>query len=308
MRRYMPTKADNKNFCQAFYKKAASGEEGVFMRIITLVENVTPGGPLGGAHGLSLYVETPKHRILFDAGPDGALLLKNAAALGVDLSTVDIAVLSHGHQDHAGGLRAFMGNNTRATLYMHREATRGHLSMGRDGAWNVIGVDSLLLKEHGDRIVFTDDGREIDNELLLFSDVLTDDLIPASNATLYEEGPDGPAPDAFGHEQNLLVRSDGKAVLFAGCAHRGIVNVLRRAEDILGHAPDHVLAGFHLTNPGRGTAEPEDFVHAVGAELSARPDTVYITGHCTGLGPYTVLLDVLGRRLQYMSAGTVFEL
>ena len=83
------------------------------MRLVALVEN-TACADIAQAHGLSLYIETEKHRILFDAGPDGALLLSNAEKLGIDLKRVDIAVLSHGHYDHAGGLRAFMELNSSA--------------------------------------------------------------------------------------------------------------------------------------------------------------------------------------------------
>ena len=277
------------------------------MRIVTLVENVSPGGAFGSAHGLSLWVETASHRILFDAGPDGALLLQNAAALGADLTAVDIAVLSHGHYDHAGGLVTFLAHNDTATLYLHREALRGHLALHADG-WKTIGLDPRLMAEYGGRAVLTGDRCEIDGELLLFSDIQTKDLFSGANGSIFEEGPEGPVPDGFGHEQNLLLRSGAKTVLLAGCAHRGIVNVLRRAEDILGRAPDCVLAGFHLTNPGHGTDEPEALVRAVGAELRARRHTLFITGHCTGLGPYAILQDILGGQLEYMSVGTSFDI
>ena len=81
------------------------------MKIVTLLENTAGDAGLCAAHGLSLYIETPKHKILFDMGPD-ARFLDNAKKLGVDLSAVDIAVLSHGHYDHGGGLRAFCEINS----------------------------------------------------------------------------------------------------------------------------------------------------------------------------------------------------
>lgn len=275
------------------------------MKIITLVENVAEGG-LGCAHGLSLFVETDRHRILFDAGPDGALLLKNAEALGARLSAVDIAVLSHGHYDHAGGFPAFLEHNPGAPLYIRTEALRGHFALGRDG-WQNIGVDPKLTTEYADRLVRTGEQRVIDGELHLFSDIHTRELFSQSNNSLYEETETGREPDRFAHEQNLLIRSGGVSVLLAGCAHRGIVNVLRRAEELLGYTPDYVVAGFHLTNPGLKTDEPEPFVRAVGAELEKRK-AVFITGHCTGLAPYAILKHMLGERMRYMSAGTVFDL
>ena len=74
------------------------------MKIVTLLENTAGREGLRAAHGLSLYIETPRHKLLFDMGPNEDFLA-NAGALGVDLTAVDLAVLSHGHYDHGGGWR-----------------------------------------------------------------------------------------------------------------------------------------------------------------------------------------------------------
>ena len=66
------------------------------MKIVTLMENTACRSDIASAHGLSLYIETAKHKILFDMGPDNAYA-DNAEKLGVDLKAVDIAILSHGH-------------------------------------------------------------------------------------------------------------------------------------------------------------------------------------------------------------------
>lgn len=271
------------------------------MRIVTLVENTCRDG-LGCAHGLSIYAETEKHRILFDAGPDGALLLGNAEKLGIDLEKVDIAVLSHGHYDHAGGLRAFMEKNNTARLYIHTlAATRGHYAT-EDVGWRKIGLDESIISDFADRIILTSGRLDIDDELCLFSDISTADFISGSNSSLFEEQDGEYVPDPFHHEQNLLVREGGKLHLLAGCAHRGIVNILRRAEEIGGKAPDFVFSGFHLTNPGLKLDLPEDFVRLVGAQLKKYP-SIYYTGHCTGAKPYATLKSILGDRANYLCGG-----
>ena len=271
------------------------------MRIVTLVENTCREG-LGCAHGLSVYAETHKHKILFDAGPDGKLLLENAEKLGVKLDDVDIAVLSHGHYDHAGGLRSFLEVNKKAKLYIHTlAATRGHYATEHVG-WRTIGLDESIIEDFSDRIILTDGCFEIDEELILFSDIKTAEFISGSNSSLFEERAGEYIPDPFHHEQNLLIRENGKLHLLAGCAHRGIINILRRAEEIAGKAPDTVFAGFHLTNPGLKLDLPEPFVRSVGAELKKFP-SLYYTGHCTGANPYAVLKDVLGEKINYLSGG-----
>ena len=75
------------------------------MKIITLMEDKAASGEFVAERGLCQYIETGKHKILFDMGPSGSFV-KNAETLGVDLGAVDIAVLSHGHSDHGGGRSA----------------------------------------------------------------------------------------------------------------------------------------------------------------------------------------------------------
>ncbi|MBR7146496.1 MAG: MBL fold metallo-hydrolase, partial [Oscillospiraceae bacterium] len=90
------------------------------MKVVTLLENTTCGD-LRCEHGLSLYIETKKHKILFDSGASDAFF-ENAKALGVDLTAVDIAFLSHAHNDHCGGLAHFCELNKTAKVYMQKEA------------------------------------------------------------------------------------------------------------------------------------------------------------------------------------------
>ena len=74
------------------------------MKFTVLMENTAPEGScLASEHGLSLYLEHRGHRLLLDAGSSGKFA-DNAAALGIDLSQVELAVLSHGHFDHGGGI------------------------------------------------------------------------------------------------------------------------------------------------------------------------------------------------------------
>ena len=88
----------------------------------------------------------------------------------------------------------------------------------------------------------------------------------------------------------------------------GIINIINRAEDILGRAPDYVFAGFHLYNPSLGQSEPRALVDAVGERLRARKATRYVTGHCTGDDAYAWLRQTLGDRLAYMATGTTFTI
>lgn len=274
------------------------------MKIAVLLENTACAGGIGAAHGLSLYLETPGHKLLFDMGPNAAFA-ENAQAMGVDLGAVDTAVLSHGHYDHAGGLDLFCRRNSAAGIYVQAAALAPCWSAGK-GEPRYIGVPRSGLA-HRDRFILCRGDRRIDGELFLFSSVTGEAFPTAANRTLLMEGPEGLVPDTFAHEQDLLVTAEGKAVLIAGCAHRGIVNILRRCEELLGRSPDYLFAGFHLHDPATGRPEPEALLRAVAEELAARP-TRYFTGHCTGEAAYGVLKERLGDQLSHMGGGMTFAL
>ena len=119
------------------------------MKITTLLENTTKRPDLSAEHGLSLYIETAEHKILFDMGQTD-LFSHNAAALGIDLAAVDIAVLSHGHYDHGGGLARFLTLNRTAPIYVNRHAFEPHYH----GVEKYIGLDTALAKHS--QLIFTE--------------------------------------------------------------------------------------------------------------------------------------------------------
>ena len=126
------------------------------------MENEAAGG-LCAARGLSQYIETPRHKILFDMGPD-ASFAENARRLGVDLSQVDVAVLSHGHSDHGGGLRAFCEVNSRAEIYLRPDAFGEFYAVKPGQAPCYIGLEPSLW-ELESRLVPSAPGLRLDEEL-----------------------------------------------------------------------------------------------------------------------------------------------
>ena len=84
--------------------------------ITILVDNVHARG-LVNEWGLSIHIATPRHRVLLDFGQTDAFA-QNACSLGIDLASVDHAVLSHAHYDHADGMEAFFAINEHAPLHL----------------------------------------------------------------------------------------------------------------------------------------------------------------------------------------------
>lgn len=273
------------------------------MIIKVLSENTAASEEFGCEHGLSLYVETEKHRLLFDTGASG-LFAKNAAKLGVDLAAVDTVIVSHGHYDHGGGLKTFLQQNSQAQVYLHKRAFEPHYSDRPNGIKAYIGLDTGLLPNQ--RFVFCEKHLKIDEELELFSEVHENTPIPSGNAKLFRKVENVYLPDDFAHEQNLIVRQNEKTLLIAGCAHRGIVNIVQQFKADNGCFPNLVIGGFHLYSHGLSQSETPAAIDAVAQEL-IKTGTQYYTCHCTGQEAYQRLKTAMGTQIGYLSAGSQLE-
>lgn len=191
------------------------------MIIKTLVENTSISEEYKSEHGLSLYVETKNHKLLFDVGASG-LFADNAKKMGVDLAAVDLVVISHGHYDHGGGLKTFLNMNSKAKIYLHQKAFEKHYASKPNGEKVNIGLDEKLLPNS--RFIFVDNHMVIGEDLELFSNVKGSTLNPFGNRDLLMIRDALLVQDNFAHEQNLILTESGKTILLAGCAHNGIVN------------------------------------------------------------------------------------
>jgi len=262
------------------------------MKIQALVENVSRNPLLKGQDGLSIYIETQKHKVLFDMG-ENSLFIENAQKLGIDIRQIDIAVISHGHYDHGGGLKYFLDVNDRAKIYMSSKAFGDYYTI-REGKHFYAGLDKTFADN--DRIVFVDGDFRIDDEIKLYSDISSCETMKLQNKDLLERKNGAYVDDEFDHEQNIVIREGGKTVLIAGCAHKGIVNIINHVAQE--ESIDYVIGGFHLKH-----IEDYSFIKNTIASDLAGFKCRYYTCHCTGVDKFSILKDTLKDSIDYMSAG-----
>ena len=273
------------------------------MIIKTLVENTAVSKEYNSVHGLSFYIETSAHKILFDVGPN-SLLLENTERMGVDLAEVDTVVISHGHKDHGGALRLFLDKNKQAKVYI-RETAFDSYYVKVLGIPFSVGLDSTL--KNNPQVVLTGESLKIDNELQLFSGVMERECYCKSNNTLYMKSERGLINDTFGHEQSLIVTEDEKTMLFAGCAHSGIINIQNKSERLIGKPLTHVISGFHLYNPASLSKKSDNTPDELARRIKDN-SVKYYTCHCTGVKIYSDLKAILGDKIEYLAAGSILEL
>ena len=259
------------------------------MVITVLLENVSLRETLTAEHGLSLHIEAAGHRILFDTGASDAFA-RNADVLGIDLRSVDFAVLSHGHYDHGGGLSAFRQRSD-APVYLRREAFGAH----RNALGKYIGLDPALNRDPN--LLFPDELHTLAPGITLWGPEPGKHAIDSAGLT----AGDPPQPDSFLHEQYLLVEEEGKRICFSGCSHRGIRNIAERFR------PDILIGGFHFMKLDPEGVEDRRRLEEAANALLALP-TVYYTGHCTGQAAYDFLKARMGDRLHSIHTGDIIRL
>jgi len=265
---------------------------------------------LGLALVLTAYVGDRHHKLLFDAGPEGPLFLRNCENLGVSLADVEAIAISHGHWDHMGALLDaldHMTRNTRRAVPCHVNSgmfvERGaRLTTGQIAPFQCVPSPEALAA-HGAHVVNSGDSR-----LLLEDCFYLSGEIPRVSG--FEQGrpdhlrrPTGeqswePDPLLL-DERYVAVHVQGKGlIVFSACSHAGIVNVLLNARETFPGVPLYgVLGGLHLAGTAMERLIPDTMGHL-------RPFSLQqiVPAHCTGWRALWALLNAFGESVVTPSA------
>jgi 7,8-dihydropterin-6-yl-methyl-4-(beta-D-ribofuranosyl)aminobenzene 5'-phosphate synthase len=211
--------------------------------------------------GFACLVETGEAKVVFDTGGKGTILLDNMTELGFDPQVIDVVVLSHIHGDHTGGLGGLLDTGARPVVY-------------------VPASFPASLKD--DVRAVTDLGEVTDSM----------EILPGVHTT-------GEVGSGI-VEQALVVETGAGLVIVTGCAHPGIVEMVRRAKEAVAGEVRLVMGGFHLGDAGRARIE------AIIADFRELGVQRVAPSHCTGDRARQMFAEAYGDDCTLSGVGQMF--
>lgn len=187
---------------------------GSSLRAIVIYDNNRHDERLKTDWGFSCFVEGLEKSILFDTGANGQIALYNMEKLGIRPEKIDVAVLSHIHHDHTGGLEELLVRNSKIEVWLPHFFP----SDFKDG-----------VRKKGARVVEVEKSREICER--------------ASTSGVIE---------GWIKEQSLVLDTEKGLVVVTGCAHPRITNILARVKELFKKDLHLVFGGFHLAGFYKG--------------------------------------------------------
>lgn len=251
------------------------------VKLTYLVDDYCSSAGLLGEHGLSVLLEAPGGTVLLDTGL-GLALDFNASALGVDFADLDAVALTHGHNDHTGGLKLVLEKAGKASMevYAHPGVFTNRVKRNSSGALVSTGLPfkQAELESLGAHFVLNSEPVEVVPGIMLtgyiergFEEIQTRAHFVSLDGDL--------VPDPFVDDQATVVETEKGLCIVLGCAHAGVINTLNHVADITGEKEFYGLfGGTHLLQAGN-----EQLKQTL-SEFQRRNIRLLCFSHCTGIG------------------------
>ena len=269
-------------------------------RITTLSENTAGFPGVLAEWGLSVLVETDDFKILLDTGASISVP-NNAPVFGLDLSTIDKIVLSHGHYDHTGGLKGVLKQiGKRVEVIAHPDIWAKKFAHG-EGWERYIGIPFSRdeLEALGATFTLRKDPVWISDDIVTTGEIPMTTEYEEIDPNLYVKEDDQWLPDPLLDDRALIIKASDGLVVILGCAHRGTINTIRHAQEITGVEQIHtVIGGTHLIG-----ASEERVLNTAAALQELGVQRVGVS-HCTGLPSSMLLSQQLGESFFFNNTGT----
>lgn len=278
------------------------------MKISVLVED-TSYDHLKCEHGLSLLIEYLDKSYLLDTGMTD-LFIENAKEMNIDIFDVDHCILSHGHNDHSGGLSTYLSRNKNINVYAMNHIFDRHFS-GSNGKIHEISVPKQVIKKYKDRFIFIQSLTKIEENVYLVPHITKDLEEIAQKNKMYIKKGNYFVYDDFSHELSLVFDTSQGLVVFNSCSHAGVINIINEIQTVF---PDKAIyayiGGLHLKgkkNDQEICVYTNEEVEKIIDVLDKNTKMIY-TGHCTGQIGYQRLEKRIGKKLHQLTTGKVIEI
>ncbi len=263
------------------------------LTITILVDNNSVNPQLASEHGLSIWIEADDFRFLFDTGQSDSLI-QNAEMLGIDLSTADALVLSHGHYDHTGGIVEVLNLNPGITVYCHPGVFVPRYSRQPDGTMKPVGMTpeaSDALHKKNNFLHWVSGPTLISADIGITSQVPRITAFEDTGGAFYLDA-EAMLPDMIDDDLAMWIRTESGIVIITGCCHSGLVNTLKYIEKLSDVSEIHtVIGGFHLLH-----ASPERMKKTCDY-LQSKKIARLVSCHCTGENAAKYLQKQCGEKL-----------
>jgi 7,8-dihydropterin-6-yl-methyl-4-(beta-D-ribofuranosyl)aminobenzene 5'-phosphate synthase len=271
------------------------------LRITALSENTAGMGNFLGEWGLSVLIETDTDNVLMDTGASISAV-HNAESLGIDLSTVNKIVLSHGHYDHTGGLRDVLRKTRKEIgIIAHPDIWQAKYSRREGHPDRYIGIPFQReeLENLGGSFELTKQPVKISENIWTTGEVpMVTEYETIEKALFVKNGLEFQL-DQVMDDQAIIIKAERGLVIVLGCAHRGMINTLYHARRITGvNEVQAVLGGSHLIG-----ASEEQLYQSIAALRDLGVQKLGLC-HCTDLPVISVLSQEFGESFSFVKAGT----
>lgn len=273
---------------------------------LTIVCENTVGRPLPliGEHGFACLIDSPAGRLLFDTGR-GLTLLHNLEILGIDPESIDAVVLSHGHDDHTGGLLPLLQRTGSRPVFAHPGIFAERFFVKGEERRSIgLANGRAELEAAGARFRYLDECCEIAGGLWFSGPIPRTSPLEPGDPCLVQEDPESGRmlADPFEDDAALAVETAQGLVILLGCAHAGLINSVEHFRRQLGSRPLHaIIGGTHLGPAG----EPQ--FSATLKYLETLGTARIGVSHCTGQTRGALLHGRFPERVFFASAGSVLE-
>ncbi len=276
------------------------------MKITVLMENSVgvfiPQG-LVGEHGLSLWIEYNGHKLLFDTGQTGKVV-ENALRLGIDLREAEAIVLSHGHYDHTGGLKAVLEYiNKSVPVYAHPDVFSVHCVSSPIDRYIGIPFCKEELEGLGAEFKWVKEPLELVSGLWLSGEIPRRTSFEKVDETMYVKKEGKKLPDPILDDMSLFIKDSKGLVVVLGCAHSGVINIIEHGKEVTGEEKIYAIIGGTHLGPACSKQLEETLIRFAQMEIS-----LICANHCTGLKIASKFREIFGSKFRFATTGEVITI